>query len=268
MKLAVIGTGNMGQALVDGMVKSGRLDPADLCVYDIDVTKARALAARCGAGLAETPADAVMGATHVMVVVKPQVFSEAMLPLAGAVPQDAVLIVVAAGVHVARIRSIAGPDIGIARVMPNTPALVGAGVSAVCFDKVDEEGRRSVVSLLEACGIVIECDEKSVDILGAVASTGPAWTMLFIEALADGGVLSGLPRDIALRAAAATVMGSGKLCLDSGLHPGVLKDQVCSPGGTTIEGIRALERGAFRSTVIEAVAAAMEKTGKMAGRDA
>ncbi len=125
-----------------------------------------------------------------------------------------------------------------------------------------------MVSLLESCGIVIVCDEKSVDILGAVSSTGPAWTMLFIEALADGGVLAGLPRDIALRAAAATVAGSGRLVLETGMHPAVLKDQVCSPGGTTIEGIRALERGAFRSSVIEAVAAAMDKTGKMMSKNA
>jgi pyrroline-5-carboxylate reductase len=263
MKLAVIGIGNMGQALMDGMLKSGRLQPADLTVYDIDTEKARKAADRTGAAWAQTSAEAVRQATHVMVVVKPQVIVQAMSSFTASLSPGAVLIVIAAGVRIERIRALAGAGFGIARVMPNTPALVGAGVSAVCFDEVGEDDRAMIVSLLESCGMVIACDEKSLDILGAVASTGPAWAMLFIEALSDGGVWAGLPRDIAIRAAAATLAGAGRLVLETGLHPAVLKDQVCSPGGTTIEGIRALERGAFRSTVIEAVAAAVEKTGKM-----
>lgn len=263
MKLAVIGIGNMGQALVDGMLKSGRLQPDDLVVYDIDTGKARTAAERAGASWTQTPAEAVRQATHVMVVVKPQVFVPAMSAITDALLPGAVLIVIAAGVRMDRIRALVGDGFGIARVMPNTPALVGAGVSAVCFDRVGEKDQAAVVALLDSCGIVIPCDEKSLDILGAVASTGPAWAMLFIEALSDGGVWAGLPRDIAIRAAAATLAGAGRLVMETGQHPAVLKDQVCSPGGTTIEGIRALEKGAFRSTVIEAVVAAVEKTGKM-----
>lgn len=267
MKLAVIGTGNMGQALLDGILKSGRLLPADITVFDVDLEKARAISDRTGVVFAPSSADAVRQATHVLVVVKPQVFTPAMSAFVGALRPDAVLVVIAAGVRIERIRAMVGAGFGIARVMPNTPALVGAGVSAVCFDHVGTGDRDAVVSLLETCGIVIPCDEKSLDILGALSSTGPAWAMLFIEAMADGGVLAGLPRDIAIRAAAATLAGSGRLVLETGLHPAVLKDQVCSPGGTTIEGIRALERGGFRSAVIEAVAAAVEKTAKMS-RDA
>ncbi len=267
MRLAVIGTGNMGQALVDGMVRRGRVDPAGLVVYDVDTDKAKQTADRNHASWAATPKDAVADATHVMMVVKPQVFPQAMGQIVDHLGQETVLIVVAAGVRVSSIRALAGTDRGIARVMPNTPALIGEGVSAVCFDRISDSGQSLIVSLLEACGIVIPCDEKSLDVLGAVSSTGPAWAMLFVEALADGAVLSGLARDVAIRAAAATLAGAGKLVLQTGLHPGVLKDQVCSPGGTTIEGIRALERGAFRSSVIEAVAAAMEKTEKMTARD-
>jgi len=267
MKLAVIGTGNMGQALVDGMVRQGRVEPTALVVYDVDAEKAKLTAERNRASWAATPAEAVADATHVMMVVKPQVFSQAMGQIVDHLGEDTVLVVVAAGVRVSSIRALAGPDRGIARVMPNTPALIGEGVSAVCFDRVSESGQSQIVSLLEACGIVIPCDDKSVDILGAVSSTGPAWAMLFIEAMADGAVLSGLARDVAIRAAAATLAGAGRLVLETGLHPAVLKDQVCSPGGTTIEGIRALEKGAFRSSVIEAVAAAMDKTEKMTSRN-
>ncbi|NLN46677.1 MAG: pyrroline-5-carboxylate reductase [Clostridiaceae bacterium] len=267
MKLAVIGTGNMGQALVDGMVRQGRVDPGALVVYDLDTDRARNTAKRNRASWAATPGEAVAGATHVMMVVKPQVFSEAMRQITDHLGETAVLIVVAAGVRISAIRALAGPDRGIARVMPNTPALIGEGVSAVCFDQVPESGQTLIVSMLESCGMVIPCDERSLDILGSVSSTGPAWAMLFIEAMADGAVLSGLARDIAIRAAAATLAGAGKLVLETGLHPGVLKDQVCSPGGTTIEGIRALEKGAYRSSVIEAVAAAMDKTEKLTSRD-
>jgi pyrroline-5-carboxylate reductase len=128
-------------------------------------------------------------------------------------------------------------------------------------------GQSLIVSLLEACGIVIPCDEKSLDVSGCCLQYGSAWAMLFVEALADGAVLSDLRAMSPSAPPPPHWPEPGKLVLQTGLHPGVLKDQVCSPGGTTIEGIRALERGAFRSSVIEAVAAAMEKTEKMTARD-
>ena len=152
-------------------------------------------------------------------------------------------------------------------MFPNTPALVGSGVLAVCFDQVDEENQEAILSLMASCGIVVPCDEPTLDAIGAVSGTGPAWVMLFAEALADGAVLAGLPRPVALKIAAATIEGSGRLLAETGLHPAVLKDQVCSPGGTTIEGVRQLEKAAFRSAVIEAVAAAAEKAGKLAADD-
>ncbi len=263
MKWAVIGTGNMGQALVAGMVRSGHLDPANIVLYDLDTGKARDVASRTGTRWAATAKEAVAEADHVMLVVKPQVFIHVLQALEPALTADAVLLSVAAGIRLRDMRAVVGPGRGIARVMPNTPALVGAGVTAICFDQVAPACRQPIVAVLEACGLVIEGDEDLVDALGAVASTSPAWAMLFIEALADGAVWAGLPRETAIRAAAASLAGAGRLLLETGMHPAQLKDQVCSPGGTTIEGVRALEKGGFRSSVIEAVVAAVQKSDHM-----
>ena len=147
--------------------------------------------------------------------------------------------------------------------MPNTPAQVGCGVSAVCPVNLSDDQINTVKSLFETCGEVILCDEKTLDNIGCVSGTGPAYVMLFIEAMADAAVGLGIKRADALKIAAATVMGSGKLCLETGVHPAVLKDMVCSPGGTTIEGVKALEEAGLRNAVIKSVDAAAEKTKQM-----
>jgi pyrroline-5-carboxylate reductase len=147
--------------------------------------------------------------------------------------------------------------------MPNTPAQVGAGVSAVCPVGLTEDETGFVKDLLGTCGEVILCDEKTLDAIGCVSGTGPAYVMLFIEALADAAVSLGIKRDDALKIAAGTVMGSGKLCLDTGKNPAVLKDMVCSPGGTTIAGVMALEENGFRNAAIKSVLAAYDKTLEM-----
>ena len=139
----------------------------------------------------------------------------------------------------------------------------GAGVSAVCPVNLSDEQVETVRALLGTCGEVIICDEKTLDNIGCVSGTGPAYVMLFIEAMADAAVALGIKRDDALKIAAATVMGSGKLCLETGEHPAVLKDKVCSPGGTTIAGVKALEECGLRNSVIKAVDAAAEKTKQM-----
>ena len=148
--------------------------------------------------------------------------------------------------------------------MPNTPAQVGCGVSAVCPVNLDKDQTDFVVKLLSTCGEVVHCDEKTLDAIGCVSGTGPAYVMLFIEAMADAAVSLGIKRDDALKIAAATVMGSGKLVLDTKQHPAVLKDQVCSPSGTTIAGVMALEEYGLRNAVIKSVIAASDKTKQLA----
>jgi pyrroline-5-carboxylate reductase len=147
--------------------------------------------------------------------------------------------------------------------MPNTPAMVGCGVSAVCFDEASEEQQAWTLRLLQASGLVFTVAESAMDAVTGLSGSGPAYVMLVIEAMADGGVRMGLPRDMALQMAAMTVMGSAKLVLETGKHPAVLKDQVCSPGGTTIEAVERLEAGGLRATLIDAVSAATRRSREL-----
>lgn len=255
----------MGQALVSGFLNKKILLPADIRVCDTDKEKVSAFAEKTGCRAYTSAPEAVNGADYVLLSVKPQVIDRTIESIAPSLSAQAVVISIAASVKVCRLRGLLPEGTPLVRVMPNTPALVGAAVNAVCFDGVGEESREFVTRMLSSCGIVIPCDEKMLDAIGCVSGTGPAYVMLFIEALADAAVKLGVPRTAALEIAAMTVYGSGKLALETGTHPAVLKDQVCSPGGTTIEGVIALEKHGLRAAVEAAVEAADMKTRLMAG---
>lgn len=265
MVFSVIGTGNMGRALVGGFIKSGILAPADVRLCDIDKTKVEELAAETGCAAYTNAAACVDGADYVLLAVKPQVFDATVTSLKDSLKSDVVVISIAASVTLDRIASLVPADTSIVRVMPNTPALVGASVCAVCTRNVSDDAKEYVHKLLGTCGIVVPCDEKTLDAIGCVSGTGPAYVMLFIEAMADAAVKLGIPRKTALDIAAMTVYGSGKLMVETGTHPAILKDQVCSPGGTTIEGVLALEKGGLRAAVEDAVVAADLKTKALSG---
>ncbi|NLW89659.1 MAG: pyrroline-5-carboxylate reductase [Clostridiaceae bacterium] len=263
MVLAVIGIGNMGQALVTGFLRKGLLNAKDIRVFDIDENKATGFSRKTGCELAESATDAVDKADYVLIAVKPQVFDQAMETVAHRISSTTVVISIAAAVSVSRIQSFLRKGTPVVRVMPNTPALAGAGVSAICFSNTNDKQRELIIDLLKTCGMVIPCDEITLDAIGSVSGTGPAYVMLFIEAMADAAVKLGISRKVAYEIAAMTVYGSGKLVIDTGLHPAILKDQVCSPGGTTIEGVISLEKNGFRSAVHEAVSAAAKKKNEM-----
>ena len=265
MIFSVIGTGNMGRALVGGFIKSGILTPKDVRLCDIDEKKVTELAGETGCQPYTDASLAVKDADYVLLAVKPQVFDKTVSSLAGNLKEGAVVISIAASVTLDRIAKLLKEGSSIVRVMPNTPALVGASVCAVCTRNVNEEKEAFVHKLLGTCGIVVPCDDKTLDAIGCVSGTGPAYVMLFIESLADAAVKLGIPRKTALDIAAMTVYGSGKLMVETGTHPAILKDQVCSPGGTTIEGVLALEKGGLRAAVEDAVIAADEKTKALAG---
>lgn len=264
MRLAVIGTGNMGKALINGFISGGVLNAGEISVFDVNGAAAEAVASNLGVIAAPTAQEAVKDADYVLMAVKPVHFDNALAGIRDSLGEGTIVLSIAAAVTTSRISGIIGTDRKFVRIMPNTPAQVGCGVSAVCPVGLSDEEVAFVSRLLETCGQVIICDEKTLDAIGCVSGTGPAYVMLFIEAMADAAVSLGIRRDDALKIAAGTVMGSGKLCLDTGLHPGILKDQVCSPGGTTIEGVIALEENGFRNAVIKSVTAAAEKTAKMA----
>ncbi len=265
MKFSVIGIGNMGQALISGFLNNGLLKPSDICVYDSDTEKADAFSKKTGCNFTHDLASAISEAHYCLLAVKPQVIDKVVFDLLQTISKDTVVISIAASVKMSRLRALLHDSTPLVRVMPNTPALVGAAVSAICFDKVSDNDASFVSSLFSTCGIVIPCTENQLDAIGCVSGTGPAYVMLFIESLADAAVKLGIPRETALKIAAQTVYGSGKLAVETGIHPALLKDQVCSPGGTTIEGVLALEKFGLRAAVEAAVEAADEKTKLLAG---
>ena len=265
MKLTVIGTGNMGKALMKGFIDGNIFKAEEITVYDVIEAARQNAASTFGVNAASDPASAVKEADYILMAVKPQHFDNALKDIVPSLKSGAIVLSIAAAVTTSRIASILDSGRKFVRIMPNTPAQVGAGVSAVCPVGLSEEETAFVVRLLETCGEVVLCDEKTLDAIGCVSGTGPAYVMLFIEAMADAAVSLGIKRDDALKIAAATVMGSGKLCLDTKTHPAVLKDQVCSPGGTTIAGVMALEENGLRNAVIKSVLAADEKTKLMQG---
>ncbi len=265
MKLTVIGTGNMGKALMKGFIDGNIFKAEEITVYDVIEAARQNAASTFGVNAASDPASAVKEADYILMAVKPQHFDNALKDIVPSLKSGAIVLSIAAAVTTSRIAGILDSGRKFVRIMPNTPAQVGAGVSAVCPVGLSEEETAFVVRLLETCGEVVLCDEKTLDAIGCVSGTGPAYVMLFIEAMADAAVSLGIKRDDALKIAAATVMGSGKLCLDTKTHPAVLKDQVCSPGGTTIAGVMALEENGLRNAVIKSVLAADEKTKLMQG---
>ncbi|MBP5260618.1 MAG: pyrroline-5-carboxylate reductase [Clostridiales bacterium] len=262
MKIAVIGAGNMGRALAAGFV-ANYSEPLDVTLYDVIPGVAGKAAEKIGCSSASSIEQCVSGADYVLIAVKPVNFDEALSEVDRYIDNSTVVLSIAAAVTTSRIAGIIGPDHPFVRIMPNTPAQVGCGVSAMCPVNLDDDNTATVVELLKTCGEVIVCDENTLDNIGCVSGTGPAYVMLFIEAMADAAVGLGIKRADALKIAAATVMGSGKLCLETGTHPAVLKDMVCSPGGTTIEGVKALEEAGLRNAVIKSVDAAYIKTQKM-----
>ncbi|MBR2523699.1 MAG: pyrroline-5-carboxylate reductase [Clostridiales bacterium] len=262
MNIAVIGTGNMGRALAKGFA-NGFGDEVSLYLFDVNQDASIKAAEELGGKACYDVKSAVENADYVLIAVKPVNFDEVLAGFKSYLKPDAVVLSIAAAVTVDRIRLILGEGKPFVRIMPNTPAQVGCGVSAVCPVGLTEAQTNTVIKLFETCGEVIVCKEKTLDNIGCVSGTGPAYVMLFIEAMADAACALGIKRDDAIKIAAATVMGSGKLCLESGEHPAVLKDRVCSPGGTTIAGVKALEENGLRNAVIKAVDAAAERTKQM-----
>lgn len=264
MKLTVIGAGNMGRALIRGFVSGGVLKADEVYVYDIIPEAAQKTSEEFGVNRSADPNEDVKDSDYVLMAVKPQHFDDTLKGIKDSLGENTIVLSIAAAVTTTRIDNILRGK-KIVRIMPNTPAQVGSGVSAICPVGLNEDEVAFVQKLFETCGIVVVCDEKTLDAIGCVSGTGPAYVMLFIEAMSDAAVSLGIKRADALKIAAATVAGSGKLCLDTGVHPAVLKDQVTSPAGTTIEGVMALEENGFRNAVIKSVTAAAEKTRKMQG---
>lgn len=263
--IGFIGAGNMGGALAAAACHAGFA--SDVLLYDKDGAKANALSQKLACRASTL--GAVMECDIIFLGVKPQflaTLADEVRPLLTARKEAPLLVSMAAGVSLARLTELFG-DAPIIRIMPNMPVAAGAGMIVYCHNcKVTEEMISDFLVAMHEAGKLDAIPEQMIDAASAVSGCGPAFVDLFIEALADGGVRCGLPRDKALIFAEQTVLGAAKYALESGIHPAALKDAVCSPGGSTIEGVRVLEAGSFRSLTIEAVTAAFEKT-KALGRN-
>ena len=264
MKVGFIGTGNMGGALAHAAAQSPA--PAELLLSNRTPEKAQALAQQLGATVSDNETIA-QTCDYIFLGVKPQMMADLLArlrPILSRRQEGFVLVSMAAGLTLQRLREMAGLSCPILRIMPNTACAVGAGLTLyVPSPEVTEEQLSAFLTLMSASGRLEPLEEHLIDAGSAVAGCGPAFVDLFIEAMADGGVACGLTRPMAMECAAQTLIGAARLMLETGRHPGALKDAVCSPGGATIQGVRALEAGRFRSAVMEAVIAAYEKSAEM-----
>lgn len=262
--IGIIGCGNMGRGILEGVLKNGLVKADKIFVYDKDSNKTREMRESLGICVSENSLKLMKDADVVILAVKPNIYAPVLEEIKGAVRKDQIIVTIAAGINLAFVEGILGEDKRIVRTMPNTPALVGAGMTAVCPGKGSrEEELQTVVEIFEGIGKVEIVPEYLIDAVIGISGSSPAYVYMFIEAMADGAVLAGMPRDKAYRFAAQAVLGSAKMVLESGKHPGELKDMVCSPGGTTIDAVKSLEVNGFRGVVMEAVVACIEKSRRM-----
>jgi pyrroline-5-carboxylate reductase len=249
-----IGAGNMGEALIKGLVAASVLPGDAIAATDVRADRVQALARQFRIKTPTDNAELVRGVDVVILAVKPQIVSTVLREIAPAVSTRMLMISIAAGVSTTTLRSGLGKEPRLIRVMPNTPALVLEGVTAIAKSSGLEAGDLDTArEIFEAVGKVVLVDEELMDAVTGLSGSGPAYVAIVIESLADGGVKMGLDRATAMTLATQTVLGSARLLLETGLHPGALKDMVSSPGGTTIAGIAALEEGGVRTTFMKAV---------------
>ena len=260
-----IGSGKMATALIRGMLRSGVAATASIAASDPLESARAALAADTGIRVHETNGSVVERSDVIVLAVKPQTMPQVLAQLRPLLEPRHLVVSIAAGISIKSLLEGLGSDRRIVRVMPNTPALLGEGASAYALGPgVPANDETLVKAFLGSVGRAVRVPETMLDAVTGLSGSGPAFVYLMIEALSDGGVRVGLPRDIATMLAAQTVLGSARMVLETGLHPGVLKDQVTSPGGTTIAGLHALERGGVRGALIDAVEAATRRSADLA----
>jgi pyrroline-5-carboxylate reductase len=264
LSIGFLGAGKMATALAKGFVNAGLTSGKQIIASDVIEPARAAFAKEVGASAVESNLGVAKSARVLFLAVKPHQVTEVLVEIRDQFTKDHLLISIAAGVTLARLEADLPKGSRVIRVMPNTPALVGASASAFAPGKsATSEDAALVQKLLSSVGVALQVKENLLDAVTGLSGSGPAYVYQFIEALSDGGVASGLPRDIATKLAAQTVLGAAKMVLETGQHPGALKDMVTSPGGTTIEGLHELEKGKLRGTVMSAVRAAAEKSKKL-----
>lgn len=260
MKIGFIGCGNMASAIIKGILGQGELSGENVIASDRTGKGTKKMQQEFGIQVTKSNAEVAAFADVVFLAVKPQFLEEVLTEIAPSVKENQLYISIAPGKTLAWLEEHLGKGTKIVRTMPNTPAMVGAGMTAMCVNSyVTEEESKLAQKLLNSCGLTELVPENMIDVVVGVSGSSPAYVFMFIEAMADAAVADGMPRAQAYRFAAQAVMGSAKLMLETEKHPGELKDMVCSPGGTTIEAVRVLEEKGLRSAVFEAQKACVAK---------
>ncbi len=261
-RIGFIGCGNMGSAMIGAMLKGG-ICPEELCAAAKSEKSRQNIQTMFGIRT-DSSEHIAAWAEILFLAVKPQVYPEVIEQIRSHISEDTVVVSIAPGKTLDWLEESFGRALKLVRLMPNTPAMVLAGMTGMCSAaSVSEKEKEAVKGLCETFGRVEEVTEAQMDAVTAVSGSSPAYVYMFIEAMADAGVLGGLSRSQAYTFAAQAVMGSARMVLESGQHPGALKDAVCSPGGTTIEAVRVLEEKGMRSAVIEAMKACLDKSRGM-----
>lgn len=264
LTIGFLGAGKMATALAKGFLQAGLVTPRDILAADPSEAACIAFGKAVGAKTTAFNPDVPKFAGVLVLAVKPDQVGAVLAEVGPRFTDRHLLVSIAAGVPLAKLEAALGAGARVIRVMPNTPALVGASATAYALGKAAlPEDAALAQKLFSAVGLAFQVKEPLLDAVTGLSGSGPAYVYLFIEGLSDGGVAAGLPRDVATRLAAQTALGSAKMVLETGVHPGALKDMVTSPGGTTIEGLHELEKGKFRATLISAVRAAAEKSKKL-----
>lgn len=258
-KIGFIGTGNMGGAMLRGCLK--KMEPGQIAFTDKDIDKSLDLKEETGTSYYNEAGEIAENSKIIVLSVKPQVYPAVIEDIKGHIPQGSIILSIAPSYSIASLKELLGSDCRIVRAMPNTPAMVSEGMTGVSFsdDDYSEEERELLDTFFSSFGQYEEIPEGLMDAVTAASGSSPAYVYMMIEALADGVVAYGMPRDKAYKFVAQSVKGAAQMVLESGKHPGELKDAVCSPGGTTIEAVASLEKNGFRNCLVEAADAVVKR---------
>jgi pyrroline-5-carboxylate reductase len=263
-RIGFIGAGNMAEAIIRGLLESRTVDPGNITASDVMPQRLEFMATTYGIGTTEDNGALLAAADILVLAIKPQVAGQVLAHIASHTDDTKLLISIVAGLTTATMTAALGAGPRIVRTVPNTPVFVGEGMVAIAADgPAQEEDYAAAAAIFEPVARIVMVEEKHMDAAIGVSGSGPAYGFLMIEALSDGGVKMGLPRPVALELAAQTLLGAAKMCLESGRHPGQLKDMVTSPGGTTIAALHKLEAAGVRSGLMDAVEAATRKSAEL-----
>ncbi|WP_010093552.1 pyrroline-5-carboxylate reductase [Ornithinibacillus scapharcae] len=259
-KIGFIGSGNMAEAIIGGLVKSEHTEPTNIYASNRTMPKLLDLKVTYGIHIAEDNKDVARQSDIIFLSVTPDKYSTVIDEIKDIVTEDSIIVIIAAGQTIEQNEQRFERKVKMVKAMPNTPVLVGEGLTAISVNDLVTEGEKEEIRrLFESFGKAEFIDESLMDTASAVGGSSPAFVYTFIEAMADAAVVNGMPRDKSYKIVAQAVLGAAKMVLDTGVHPGKLKDDVCSPGGTTIQSVASLEESGFRSAVIKAVQANVDK---------